>query len=66
MKHQELLPIGSMVKIAHERGEYKIKGYNKDGSYSLYGGPMGHGSFRDSFNIKLIIKKKSRKLLEER
>ena len=32
MKNQELLPVGSVVKIAHQPGEYKIKGYNKDGS----------------------------------
>lgn len=65
MKHQELLPIGSMVKIVHQPGEYKIKGYNKDGSYSLYGGASGHGSFRDVFNVKPVAKKKFKTLIEE-
>ena len=66
MKHQELLPIGSLVKIAHQPGEYKVKGYNKDGSYSLYGGASGHGSFRDVFDVKPVAKKKSKRLIEER
>ena len=57
----ELFPIGSIVKIAHQSGEYKIVGYNKDGSYSLYGGINGHGGFRDVRNIKLA-KKPSRRL----
>lgn len=53
-------PIGSIVKIAHQPGEYKVKGYNKDGSYLLYGGTAGHGSFRDSHNIKLTKQSKKR------
>jgi hypothetical protein len=65
MKNQELLPVGSVVKIAHQPGEYKVKGYNKDGSYSLYGGASGHGSFRDVFDVKPVSKKRSKALLEE-
>jgi hypothetical protein len=54
-----------VVKIAHQPGEYKVKGYNKDGSYSLYGGASGHGSFRDVFDVKPVSKKRSKALLEE-
>jgi hypothetical protein len=59
--NQERLPVGSLVKIPRQSGEYKIKGYNKDGSYSLYGGISGHGMFRDAHDVKLIVQKKRRK-----
>lgn len=59
------LEIGTVVKIINQQGEYKIKGYNKDGSYQLYGGAIGHGSFRDSFNIRPIKTKKSKKALND-
>ena len=61
METQDLLPIGTPVKIVHQQGEYKIKGYNKDGSYLLYGGISGHGSFRDAFNVRQIKQKKSKR-----
>lgn len=59
----ELFPIGSIVKIPHQSGEYKVKGYNKDGSYALYGGPSGHAGFRDVYVVKLA--KKISKRLEK-
>jgi hypothetical protein len=61
---QERLPVGSLVKIPRQPGEYKIKGYNKDGSYLLYGGMSGHGMFRDSHSVKLIVAKKRRTKVE--
>jgi hypothetical protein len=60
MTKQELVPVGTLVKIVRQPGEYKVKGYNKDGSYLLYGGISGHGSFRDAFDIKPIKPKKIR------
>lgn len=65
MEAQDMLPIGTSVKILHQQGEYRVKGYNKDGSYLLYGGIAGHGSFRDSFNVRQIKEKKSRKALND-
>jgi hypothetical protein len=39
--------IGSWVKVAGIRGGvFKVCGYNRDGSLSLYGGPAGHGASR--------------------
>ena len=61
---QEMLPLGSLVKIPRQPDEYKVKGYNKDGSYLLYGGISGHGMFRDSYNIRLIVPKKRRTKVE--
>jgi hypothetical protein len=57
---QNLVPIGTFVKIVRQPGEYKVKGYNKDGSYLLYGGISGHGSFRDAHDIRPIKAKKQR------
>jgi hypothetical protein len=65
METNEKVPVGTVVKIIHQQGEYKVKGYNKDGSYLLYGGISGHGSFRDSFDIRPIKEKKSRKALHD-
>ena len=61
---QEMLPLGSLVKIPRQPGEYKVKGYNKDGSYLLYGGTSGYGMFRDSHSVKLIVAKKRRTKVE--
>jgi hypothetical protein len=58
MTDNNLLPIGSIVRIHGQSGEYKVKGYNKDGSYLLYGGTPGHGGFRDSYNIRPVKSKK--------
>lgn len=59
--NSDKFPIGSVVKIVQQPGEYKVMGYNKDGSYLLYGGTSGHGSYRDSHSIKLA-KKPSKRL----
>lgn len=56
--NQERVPVGTPVKIVRQPGEYKVKGYNKDGSYLLYGGISGHGSFRDAYDIRPIKQKK--------
>lgn len=56
--NQERVPVGTLVKIVRQPGEYKVKGYNKDGSYLLYGGISGHGSFRDAYEIRPIKQKK--------
>lgn len=63
-KDKELLPIGTIVKIFGSAGEYKILGYNKDGSYCLYGGQGGYGSFRDTFKVKEIPLKKRKRYKE--
>lgn len=57
-KDQERVPVGTPVKIVRQPGEYVVKGYNKDGSYCLYGGTSGHGSFRDVHDIRPIPMKK--------
>jgi hypothetical protein len=56
--------VGSLVRIHGQSGEFKVKGYNKDGSYCLYGGAVGHGSFRDVVNVRPIVEKKRRKAAE--
>lgn len=58
--NQERVPVGTLVKIVRQPGEYKVKGYNKDGSYLLYGGISGHGSFRDAHDIRPIKQKKTK------
>lgn len=58
---QERVPVGTYVKIVRQPGEYKVKGYNKDGSYLLYGGISGHGSFRDAFHIRPVKKRREPK-----
>lgn len=61
MTDNNRLPIGTPVRIHGQSGEFKIKAYNPDGSYCLYGGAVGHGSFRDVFNVRPIVEKKRRK-----
>lgn len=63
-KDKTLLPIGSIVKIVGSTGEYKILGYNKDGSYCLYGGQSGYGTFRDTFHVREIPVKKRKRFKE--
>lgn len=41
------IEIGDTVRALHERGTYVVKGFNRDGSISVYGGANGYGSFRD-------------------
>jgi len=60
-KEKTLVPVGTIVKIFRQPGEYKVKGYNKDGSYLLYGGISGHGSFRDAHRIVPITSKRREK-----
>jgi hypothetical protein len=57
-KEKNLVPVGTIVKIFRQPGEYKVKGYNKDGSYLLYGGVANHGSFRDAHRIVPIKSKR--------
>lgn len=38
--------IGTPVKVAGIRGDFKVTGYAKDGSLHVYGGTSGHGSNR--------------------
>jgi len=64
MTDNDRLPVGSLVRIHGHSGEFKVKGYNKDGSYCLYGGAVGHGSFRDVVNVRPIVEKKRRKAAE--
>lgn len=59
-KEKALIPLGTLVKIFRQPGEYKVKGYNKDGSYLLYGGTPGRGLFRDAHHV-VLIKSKRRK-----
>lgn len=49
----ERLEIGAEVRVFNHVGTYKVVGYNRDGSYCLYGGPVGHASFRD-FRVDLV------------
>lgn len=44
----EQLEIGTAVRIRGRRGQFVIKGYNKDGSYLLYGGKPNYGAFVDA------------------
>jgi hypothetical protein len=44
----EQLEIGTEVRVLNQQGTYIIRGYNKDGSYCLYGGTISHRSFRDA------------------
>jgi hypothetical protein len=57
-KEKTLVPVGTIVKIFRQPGEYKVKGYNKDGSYLLYGGVSGYGSFRSAHRIVPITSKR--------
>lgn len=43
----EKLEIGVEVRVLNQPGTYKVYGYNKDGSYCLYGGTLTHRAFRD-------------------
>lgn len=52
-------PIGTPVKVSGVRGDFKVKGYNKDGSLLLYGGMTGHGAFR-AFTTNRVRKVKVR------
>lgn len=62
-EEQTKIPVGSIVKIRRQPGEYKVVGYNKDGSYQLYGGITGRGSFRDSHDVVIT---KSKRIKEAR
>lgn len=57
-EEQNKIPVDTIVKIFRQPGEYKVKGYNKDGSYLLYGGISGHGSFRDAHHIVPVKSKR--------
>jgi hypothetical protein len=57
-KEKTIVPVGTIVKIFRQPGEYKVKGYNKDGSYLLYGGVANHGSFRDAHHIVPVKSKR--------
>lgn len=54
------IPVDTIVKIPRQPGEYKVKGYNKDGSYLLYGGTHGHASFRDAHHVVPVKTKRSK------
>lgn len=41
------LEIGDTVRVRNERGVFVVKGFNPDGSISVYGGANGYGLFRD-------------------
>lgn len=41
--------VGTLVKISGRRGTWRICGFNKDGSLSLYGGWGQRRMYRDSF-----------------
>lgn len=42
------IAIGTPVRVRGRHGEFVVKGYNKDGSYLLYGGKPNHGAFVDA------------------
>lgn len=43
-----LIEIGTPVRVRGRHGEFVVKGYNKDGSYKLYGGKANYGAFVDA------------------
>lgn len=61
------LAIGTPVRVRGRHGEFVIKGYNKDGSYLLYGGKPNYGAFVDARVelVKPIVPKRKRKQAEE-
>ena len=38
--------IDDVVRIKNERGTFRVKGYGRDGSLTLWGGPEGQEMFR--------------------
>ena len=55
------------MRVRGRHGEFVIKGYNKDGSYLLYGGKPNYGAFVDARTelVKPIVPKRKRKRGEE-
>ena len=40
-------PIGTVVRLKGHKGVFKVMGYGKDGSVTMYGGTAGHGGYRN-------------------
>lgn len=59
----EQLDIGTPVRVRGRHGQFVVKGYNKDGSYLLYGGKPNYGAFVDARAelVKPIPVKRKRK-----
>lgn len=59
----ELIEIGTPVRVRGRQGEFTVKGHNKDGSYLLYGGKPNYGMFTDARpeSVKRIPVKRSKK-----
>ncbi len=45
--------VGERVRVSGVRGEFVVVGRGKDGSVTLYGGPMGKERFRSFSNDRL-------------
>lgn len=50
------IAIGEQVRIKELAGEWVVKGFNKDGTVSVYGGPVYRKAFRD-FPLERILRK---------
>jgi len=60
---EELIAIGTPVRIRGRHGEFVVRGHNKDGSYKLYGGKPNYGAFVDARAelVRPAPKKRSRR-----